>query len=113
MSHGALRLEAGFKQSSDACVITGFEYDGFDQSVPKNPRQLKWSNIQRSLLGSQPACSAAGSAVGERAGGAQRQVHNFSTEKVDDIPHSSRKPGRVSARQFAGRQGVEKRERRG
>ena len=41
MSHGALRLEAGFKQSSDACVITGFEYDGFDQSVPKNPRQLK------------------------------------------------------------------------
>lgn len=134
MSHDPLRLEARFKLSSDASATT--EYDGFDQSVPKNPRRLaERRSFLRSVARSQlsllaagqtvtlasssepstfPMCAEGTEAVAKMAGEAQRQVRHFSGENVDDISRSSSnsKPGRISAsiRRSAG---VEKRERRG
>ena len=117
MSHGALRLEPKFKLSSDASIIAGCEYDGFDQSVPRNPAGWQRANFLRSVASSPLSLSPSGKvktlapvsgpstfavsatsteAVAEMAGGAQRQVRHFSSEKVDAISRSSSKPGALA-----------------
>jgi hypothetical protein len=113
MSHGALRPEPKFKLSSDASTITGCEYDGFDESLPRNPAGWQRTTFLRSIASTPLSLSRSGKvktlapasglstfavsatsteAVAEKAGGAQRHVRHFSSEKVDDISRFSSKP---------------------